>query len=49
MQTTGYTNGLHVKLSGWSVREEDGNLCVGVKYVEIRRKTRGEGDGLENN
>jgi hypothetical protein len=37
------------KLSGLSVREENGTPGVEVKFVEIRRNTIGEGDSLDHN
>ena len=39
---------LLLKLSGLSVREENGTPGVRVKSVEIRRNTIGEGDSLDH-
>ena len=37
------------KLRGWSIGEESGIPSVAVKCVEIRKKTGGEGDFLDDN
>ncbi len=43
----GSTPGLLWNLSGWSAGEESGIPSVAVKYVDIRRNTRGEGGFLD--
>ncbi len=49
VKTLGLNAELHVKLVVLSVGREIGIPCVGVKCVDIRRKTSGEGDFLDNN
>ncbi len=49
VQSIGLTEELQLKLICLSDGEESGIPRVAVKCVDIRRKTRGEGDFLDNN
>ncbi len=49
VKSLGLTEGLQLKLIFLSVGEESGIPSVAVKCVDIRRKTSGEGDFLDNN
>ncbi len=48
-KSLGLTEELQLKLILLSVGEESGIPSVGVKCVDIRRNTSGEGDFLDNN
>ncbi len=47
MKALGLTQEVHMKLSGLSMGEESGIPSVEVKFVDIGRNTRGEGDSLD--
>ena len=47
MKALGLTEEVHLKLLGWSTGEESGIPGVGVKSVDIRRTTGGEGGCLD--
>ncbi len=47
MKALGLTQEVHLKLSGLSMGEESGIPSVEVKFVDIGRNTRGEGDPLD--
>ena len=47
MKALGSTREVHLKLPAWSMGEESGIPSVEVKFVDIRRNTRGEGDSLD--
>ncbi len=49
VQSLGLTEELQLQLLFLSVGEESGIPSVAVKFVDIRRNTRGEGDFLDNN
>jgi hypothetical protein len=46
VKVPGSTREVHLKLLGWSKREESGIPGVEVKFVDIRRNTGGEGGFL---
>ncbi len=48
-KSLGQTGDLKPELVIWSVGEESGIPSVGVKSVDIRRNTGGEGDFLDDN
>ncbi len=48
MKTRGSPRGLAWKLCGWMVGEATEIPVLGVKFVYIRRKTRGEGGLLDD-
>ena len=48
MKARGLTPEEHLKLGGLSMGEGSGIPGVEVKFVDIRRNTRGEGDFLTN-
>ncbi len=47
MKALGLTQEVHLKLSYLSMGEESGIPSVEVKFVDIGRNTRGEGDSLD--
>ncbi len=49
VKSHGSTEELQPKLFRLNVGEESGIPSVGVECVDIRRKTRGEGDFLDDN
>ncbi len=48
MKALGLTREVHLKLPFLSMGEESGIPSVEVKFVDIGRNTRGEGDSLTN-
>ena len=48
MKALGSTQELHLKLPALSTGEEGGIPGVEVKFVDIRRNTRGEGGHLDS-
>ncbi len=47
VKARGLTPEVHLKLPDWSMGEESGIPSVEVKFVDIGRNTRGEGDSLD--
>jgi len=47
VKALGLTQEVHLKLPYLSMGEESGILGVEVKFVDIERNTRGEGDSLD--